>query len=84
MNRLLFRPEATYFALQDRLAAGQVVKITTLTEAFDFKAFRERYGKTVLLMFVIHESGQLSIVTADTPVEPRPGQTVVCLVEEKP
>ena len=82
-SRLLFDKEATYAALHNRVASGQVVKATTLTDTFDYDAFLERYGTSTMPMFIIHESGELTVITSDQNVDPKPGHTVVCLVEDQ-
>ncbi len=82
-SRLLFEPHATYYRLGDRMTAGQIVKVTPLTETFDYEAFRQRYGQSSLLMFVINESGKLLVATPGQSLDPKPGQTVVCFVEDQ-
>jgi NhaP-type Na+/H+ or K+/H+ antiporter len=79
-GRYLFAAEATYDALDERMAAGQVVKATRLTPEFDWAAFRERHGSSALLLFVVTETGTLQVCAADRPLSPRPGQTVISLV----
>jgi NhaP-type Na+/H+ or K+/H+ antiporter len=79
-GRYLFAPGATYDALDARFAAGHVVKVTRLSEEFDWAAFRERYGEDALLLFLVPEPGLLQVSVADRPPSPRPGQTVIGLV----
>ncbi len=82
-SRLLFDPEATYRNLHDRVAAGHIVKATPLTEKFDYTAFRNLYGPTAIPLFTVDDSGKLSVITTDNTAEPKPGQTIVSLVEER-
>ena len=82
-GRYLFAPGATYDALDERFAAGQVVKTTKLSPEFDWAAFRERYGEDALPLFVVTEAGVLQVCVADKAPAPRPGQTVIGLVRPK-
>jgi len=79
-GRNLFAQGATYDALDRRFGEGQVVKATKLSQEFDYKAFRERYGEDALVLFVVTESGSLVVSTAEKAVSPKPGQTLICLV----
>ena len=79
-GRYLFAPGVTYDALDERFAAGQVVKTTKLSPEFDWAAFRERYGEDALPLFVVTEAGALQIAVADKPPSPKGGQTVIGLV----
>jgi NhaP-type Na+/H+ or K+/H+ antiporter len=79
-GRNLFAPGATYEALDQRFAEGQVVKATKLSQEFDYGAFRERYGEDALPLFVVTESGSLVVCTADKKPSPKPGQTLISLV----
>jgi NhaP-type Na+/H+ or K+/H+ antiporter len=82
-GRNLFAEGATYDALDHRFAEGQVVKATKLSQEFDYKAFRERYGEDALVLFVVTESGNLTVCTADKAPSPKPGQTLICLVDPR-
>lgn len=80
-GRLLFDAEATFGRLQSRLARGAVVKATPLTEQFDFEAFRSHYKGSAVPLFLIGEGGALTVCTAADAPTPRPGQTLVSLVD---
>lgn len=79
-GRYLFAAGATHDALEQRLAAGHVVKTTRLSPEFDWAAFRARHGEDALALFVVTEAGALQVCVADKPPSPRPGQTVIGLV----
>lgn len=79
--RFLFGDEVTSAVLARRMSAGAVVKATKLTDEFDYDAFRERYGETAQVLFVC-EGSQLTVMSTDEEVTPRPGQTVIVLVDE--
>lgn len=79
-GRRLFAEHATYTWLETKLMDGWVVKNTGLTEEFDFDEFQKLYGGDALVMFVV-EAGTVTIVADDQPPNPKPGQTVVALVD---
>lgn len=79
-GRLLFGAGITYSYLSDRFAAGAVVKTTSLTEEFDYDAFQAFYGEEAIPLFLINETGALMLFTMDKPPKPRPGQTLISLV----
>ncbi|MFH1267289.1 MAG: sodium:proton antiporter [Planctomycetota bacterium] len=80
-GRLLFDKEATYARLQSRIARGAVVKATPLTEEFDYEAFQSHYGGNAVCLFLIGESGDLTICTAADAPAPQPGHTLISLVD---
>jgi NhaP-type Na+/H+ or K+/H+ antiporter len=83
-GRLLFGKHVTYEYLDERFAAGAVVKRTRLTREFDFERFRQQYGESAVPLFAITEGGKLIVGTADQPLAPKPGQTVIALVDPVP
>jgi hypothetical protein len=80
-GRNLFAAGVTYEALDRRFAEGQVVKATKLSQEFDYAAFRERYGEDALPLFIVTESGALQVCTADKKPSPKPGKTLISLVD---
>ena len=80
-SRPLFAADAAYGTLQSRLARGETVKATRLTEEFDYTAFLDHYGGEALPLFVC-DGRRLTVVGADVPPTAKPGQTVVALVGE--
>ena len=80
-GRYPFDREATYAKLSYRLAAGAMVKKTKITDEYTFDDFHDRYGESALVLFVISETKQLLISPAEEPLRPRPGQTVIALVD---
>jgi CPA1 family monovalent cation:H+ antiporter len=83
-GRPLFQKNITYREMESRLERGAVVKKTKLSTAFTWQDFKRRNGPTALLLFVVTGKNSLSICTADEPVEPKPGQLVIALVDPKP
>jgi NhaP-type Na+/H+ or K+/H+ antiporter len=82
-GRFLFHRDATHTRIADRIEQGAVIKRTRLTTEFDWAAFQDHYGDGALPLFVIKESGDMVVVTAASAVEPKPGQTVISLVDER-
>ncbi|MCH6552443.1 MAG: NAD-binding protein, partial [Planctomycetes bacterium] len=81
-GRWLFDEQLTHDHLAQRVAAGAVVKATLLTEAFTFESFREHYGDQAVELFVVTDSGRLEVITAGNPPQPRPGDTLISLVDD--
>ena len=79
--RFLFAENATNNFINERFAQGAVVKTTKLTEEFTYAAFKQKYQGSVLLLFIIREGGELNIVTASEEPAPKPGQTLIALVD---
>jgi NhaP-type Na+/H+ or K+/H+ antiporter/Trk K+ transport system NAD-binding subunit len=78
-GRLLFGPEITFSNLTDRFWEDPVAKATLLTEEFDFEAFKEMHGESVLPVLLIREGGKVVPFTVEEPPTPKPGQTVISL-----
>jgi NhaP-type Na+/H+ or K+/H+ antiporter len=83
-GRYLFAPGMGYDALDARFARGAVVKATKLSAEFDYDAFRARYGDEAVPLFVVTEPGGLAVCTAEKPPAPKPGQTLIALVDLPP
>ncbi|MGN6625509.1 MAG: cation:proton antiporter [Tepidisphaeraceae bacterium] len=75
----LFGEELTYDALQDRLRQGAVVKVTKLTKEFDYSAYRAMHADQVVPLFILNERHELTVITADSPPQPKPGQMIIGL-----
>lgn len=80
-GRYLFRDDARYSELRARFEAGGVVKKTPLTEEFDFERFQQHYGESALPLFAVKESGELVVFAAPGKAAPKPGQTLISLVD---
>ena len=80
-GRLLFDGELTYAALTERLASGAVLQKTQLTQEFDYSAFQARYGATALPLFLVDGAKNLIVGTAQEKLLPRPGQTLIGLID---
>jgi CPA1 family monovalent cation:H+ antiporter len=80
-GRYLFDKNATHSNLSHRTSNGAQVKKTKITEEFTFEDFLERYGESAVVLGVLSETQQLAISTADAPLVPKAGQTVIALVD---
>jgi NhaP-type Na+/H+ or K+/H+ antiporter len=83
-GRPLFGAKLTWLKLNDRLESGATLKKTPLTVEFDAAAFQRQHGERATPLFLIGPGKELIILAADQPIEHRPGQTVVSLVDAAP
>jgi len=82
-GRSLFDQKATFDYLSGRFASGAIVKKTPITEEFTVDDFFSMYGTEALPLFIINESGELRIWTADDPLTPKAGQDLISLVSPR-
>ncbi len=82
-GRFLFDKKATCDYLEARFRAGAIVKKNSITEEFDFAAFKSKYGEDALPMFVIKESGDLKVWTAIDQPLPEPGERLISIIDER-
>ncbi len=80
-GRFLFGTGMTYQHLEDRFAAGATIKTTKLTATFDYEAFKTMYGNKATILFLITEGKELKIFTTQEQPLPKPGQTLVSVIE---
>lgn len=78
-GRLLFDNNLHYGEFNERFARGAVIRATHLTEAFDYTTFRQRYGMSMVPLFIKRASGAVTVVTAGQEYKPRAGDTLLCL-----
>jgi NhaP-type Na+/H+ or K+/H+ antiporter len=85
-GRYLFNEEATYDYITSRFRAGAIVKRTPLTDEFDYGDYRDMYGPSAIPLFIITDDGDLRVVTVEDEPNPKPGQTLISIVDpvEKP
>ncbi|MCA9297973.1 MAG: hypothetical protein KDA28_02840, partial [Phycisphaerales bacterium] len=79
-GRILFSDDSTYEAITGRVESGSIFKATTLSEAFDFNAYRTLYGARALMLFVIDSEKRLQVITSDRKPAPVAGDVIVSLV----
>jgi NhaP-type Na+/H+ or K+/H+ antiporter len=80
-GRLLFHPQATFTHLDEWFNEGAIVKSVKLTSQFTYADFQKFYGDKAIPMFLIHRSGDLETLTAESRLAPQPGQTLISIVE---
>lgn len=81
-GRYLFGGDITFAQLTARFGTGGVLKTSKITETYTYKTFREHYGEEALPMFIINETGALTVVTEKTKIDPQPGQKLISLVKD--
>ncbi|HTL28502.1 MAG TPA: cation:proton antiporter, partial [Tepidisphaeraceae bacterium] len=79
-GRVLFAPNLTYETLAERIASGAKIKRTKFSDAFTFEKYND-LNKRATPLFLINETGDLQVITADMSLLPKPGQTLVSLVD---
>jgi hypothetical protein len=82
-GRTLFRKDATLDALAERWDAGAQIKKTPLTDDFTFDHFRDLYGDSAIVLFIVDESTRarkLLIQTTEGPKAYRPKQKLIALI----
>jgi hypothetical protein len=78
--RLLFSPHLTHRELTSRFEAGARIKATRLTDEFTYEDFQRTYGPSAVPLF-LSEGKRLTVLTDQGAVLPKPGQTIIALVE---
>jgi CPA1 family monovalent cation:H+ antiporter len=79
-GRCLFGADHSYAELDRMLAEGAEIRATQLSEEFAFEDFHRHYWKRAVPLFGIDPRGRLRIFTAQDPLEPKPGWTILALV----
>lgn len=82
-GRYLFRKSASFSYLFSRVLSGAVVKKVKLTENFSYPEFAIYYRHTDVPMFVANDAGDVTVITQDTPFNPKPGQHLIALVNPR-
>lgn len=80
-GRFLFGEQMTYAHLNEKFRNGATVKATNLTNNFDYQDYHDQYGDRATPLFLITEKNRLRIFTTDNQPTPRPGQTIISLIE---
>ena len=63
---------------------GWTLRVTKLTEQFDYPDFQQEHDGNAVPLFLCTGKNRLIIYTVDFQPIPRPGQTLISLVEAQP
>jgi len=77
--RRLFGESVTYAELARRIARGEEIRMTGLTEDFGLDEHRAR-NPDALLLFAVDAEGRVQVVAEDVAPEPKAGWSLVALV----
>lgn len=80
-GRSLFGETVDSAYLNRQIARGSVIKATTLSEEFDKERFQRMYGESAVILCIIDPEKRVRVATADTPLKPAPGDTIISLVQ---
>jgi NhaP-type Na+/H+ or K+/H+ antiporter len=81
-GRFLFGKGLNFNFLSKSFRNGAVIKSTNLTEEFRFKDFRNKYGDTLIPLFLVsNRNNKLIPVTLGEKIDPDVGYTIIALVE---
>ncbi len=78
--RTAFGGGADYSGFESRIAAGWVVKATTISDEFTYQSYKTLYGASAIMLCVIESTGLLNIISEDKQPDPDAGDTVIALV----
>ena len=76
----LFDETITHGRFAEMLEQGWRIKLSKLTDTYDWPQFIEQYGSTSVLMFGVEEKGTLRVASSKRELEPKSGWTVIVLV----
>ncbi|MEX2586859.1 MAG: cation:proton antiporter [Actinomycetota bacterium] len=85
-GRLVFGGDLDHRALESRLADGQEIKATTLSESFNYEAYQKQNDDSAGLLFIIDSERRVLPRTVEKEPKrtPRPGEKVVAIVPPDP
>ncbi|GIW90268.1 MAG: cation:proton antiporter [Pirellulaceae bacterium] len=75
----LFSERLTYDYLAEALANGARVKVTVLSETFDYAAYQKHYADQAYPLFIV-DGKKLTVLPAGRRIAPRAGQALVSLI----
>lgn len=79
-GRTLFNSQLNHAKLEALVSGGAIIKTTPLTENFNMSNFAEIHGAEAFVLFCIDAEGKLKVRTAETELEPEPGDTVIAII----
>lgn len=79
VGRTLFDQRLTYDVIRLAFDRGATIKVTPLSETFDYAAFQEHYAGRAFPLMII-DGKKLNVITTDSPPNPKPGQQILSLL----
>jgi NhaP-type Na+/H+ or K+/H+ antiporter len=79
-GRLLFDEGISYANMVRYFERGAQLKTVSLTQEFTYEMFRSVYSDSAILLFMVDDQGGLNVFATDQPPMPRPGQSIIALV----
>lgn len=76
----LFSKDATYQKLASLVSQGAEIRTTTLTETFDFQAYKEKHGQKAITLFAVDPKGRLQVFVDGGKLHPGAGWTVTSVI----
>ena len=80
-GRVLFSGNISLEMLQERVARGDDLKTTRLSEEFDFENYRKQHPSS-LPVLATDESGHVHFPVVDNAFDPKPGWSVIAMVKQ--
>jgi NhaP-type Na+/H+ or K+/H+ antiporter len=80
-GRTLFAKGLSFSELEKRFRDGAQIKRTPISEEFGMEEYNLRYGSSAMPLFLV-EGDELKVFAADNPPKPKPGQTIIALVDQ--
>lgn len=84
-GRVLFANGPAHARLEELFSAGATVRKTRLTKEFGFDRWKQIHNADAgdaIILFVVDENGVVRVATADSPLQPKAGQSVIALTRE--
>lgn len=81
-GRPLGSPALSYPQFASKLSRGAEIRTTTLTTNFDWNAYRALNGDQTVLLLARDPRGWVHLASAEAPLRPEAGWSLVALVEE--
>ena len=79
----LFNKSATYAKLANLIGHKAKIRVTQLSDDFDFSDFLQQYGKATLPLLALDAKKQnLLVFTEEEPLEPQSGWSIISLTED--
>ena len=81
LGRVLFNPQANHDTLVEAVEDGAALRTTTLSQSFTYADYLTHYGGRAVPLCLVTDSGRLAFFTADARPTPKPGHSVIGLIQ---